>query len=296
MPVEWCMWRVAIVLLAGIAVVGAGCGASDAPVSTGEGAGPRTGPAIEHATGPTDLLVDVHAGVGAFAPLTATVDDRPVFRLYGDGIAFVSEEGSGLPALSTYVLSPDGVEAVLEAADAAGLLAEPLPYGEPGITDVGSTIVALRANGGQFDHAAYALGFESEDDPLLTAAQVEARADLQGFVDVVTTLPVTGPELFAAQPSLYEPEAVDVIAWELQGDPGEGGIAKWPLAGPLDDLPATGSLESRCVTVTGGDLRTLAEAVEQRDGDPRWRSGGTVFEVGYRTLLPGQAGCSTEAR
>jgi hypothetical protein len=152
--------------------------------------------------------------------------------------------------------------------------------------------VALWAKGRQFDHTAYALGFEVEGDPLLTAAQLEARSALEGFVDVVTTLPGTRPELLAAQPSPYEPQSVDAIAWELDGDAGDSKIAEWPLAGALGDVPATGPLESHCVTVTGGDLRTLAEAVAKRDGDSRWRSGGTVFEVGYRTLLPGQTGCS----
>jgi len=277
-----------LVVVAVLALAASGCGGSGGSTTPAPVAGGG------HSAAPTDVVVDVHSGVGAFAPVAATVDDRPDFRLYGDGTVFARGEGTGLPALSTYALSPEGVEAVLRAAAAAGLLAESPPYGEPAITDVGSTVVALQANGRRYEHAAFALGFELDGDQLLTQEQRAARKALRGFVELVTTLPGARPELLASRPSPYDPEAVDVYAWSLDGDAGDVEVADWPLAQPLGEIPAIGPVESRCLTVTGADLRSLEQSVSERDGSAFWRSGAAVFSVGFRTLLPGQQGCGVE--
>ncbi len=286
-------------LVAGIGLATAGCGggASTSPPPSTEESGSAGGPAVEHATGPRDVLVDVRSGIGAYAPISLTVDDRPDFRLYGDGTVFarVDSEEPGLPEVSTYVLSQDGIEAVLEAAGSAGLLAEAPDYGQPGITDVGSTLVVVRANGAQFDHSAWALGIEPGDDPLLTPAQRQARDALGAFVELVTELPQRRPDLLAGQPGPFEPAAVDVMAWQVEGDAGGAEVADWPLSQPLGELPAAGPVESRCATVSGGDLRAIAQAVAASGGNPLWRSEGAVYEVGYRTLLPGDEGCSASS-
>ena len=80
---------------------------------------------------------------------------------------------------------------ILEAADEAGLTGVAPDYGEPGITDQGTVVVEVTAPDGTVHRAAaYALGMEDVDENHLglTDAQVRAREELAGFVDLVSDL------------------------------------------------------------------------------------------------------------
>lgn len=271
------------------AAVAAGCGSG----SSGGGGTPGT-TSIPHATGANDVLVDVHAGIGAFTPPEYAIDDRPVFRLYGDGTVVVrGDDDSVLPQPWTYRLSEEGVDAVLDAAADAGLLDGPVDYGEPNITDVGSTSVAVTAAGETHGHDAYALGYENETADGLTAAQREARGELNGFIDYVTGLPEEHAELLLDAPAPLAPEAIEVHAWPAP-DGSEVTVTDWPISTPLPGKAVSDSLVAGCLTLRGADLAAVEEALAGA-GRTLWRSDGQLWAAGYRIVLPGETPCDAQA-
>jgi hypothetical protein len=272
-----------------LALLAAACG--------GGGSGGSTGPADEPATPPDAVLVDVRTGVGAFTPLEIAIENRPEFRLYGDGTVVVrGPDGGALPLPTTYVLSQEGIDAVLDAAADAGLLGEAPDYGMPPVTDVGSTTVALDVDGATVVHDAYALGFENASLDGLTDEQRNAREALAGFVELVKGLADERPDLIAAAPGPYQPEAVDVHVWRAPEDADPAGAIEWPLGTAPEAFPPDAALsDARCATVRGADLAALLQALGGAEGPVLLRSGDALWSAGYHVVLPGEEPCSDDA-
>lgn len=278
-------------LAALVALALAACGGT-VPAAEDPGSGETEREAPPYATGEHDVLVDITEGPG-FTPVELAVDRRPTFRLYGDGTVFVTPEGTrwtgGFPVLDTYRLNEAGIEAVLTAAERAGLLAPPPDYGQPAVTDLGTTTVTIDLAGVRFEHAAYALGFE--DGVGLEAEQRDAREQLSGFVSHVTGLAETQPDLLAAPPTAYEPQALDVYAWELQGD-AAGPPLEWPVEPPLTEFPHGNELGGGCRTLGGGDAAAIRDALAGGGPFTAWSSGGKLWSLGFDLVLPGEQGCT----
>jgi hypothetical protein len=272
-----------------LSLLAAGCG--------GGGGEESTGPAAEPAAPPDAVLIDVRTGVGAFSPVEVAIENRPEFRLYGDGTVVVrGPDGGALALPSRYVLSQEGIDAVLAAAADAGLLAQAPSYGMPPITDVGFTTVALDVDGATVVHDAYALGFEDPSVDGLTPEQRKAREALAGFVDFVTGLADARPDLVAAAPEPYQPEAVDVHVWPAPEGADPAGALEWPPATPPEAFSQDAALsDARCATVRGADLTALLQALEGVGGPVLLRSGDALWSAGYHVVLPGEQPCSGDA-
>ena len=116
-----------------------------------------------------------------------------------------------LPAITTATLDPDGLRAVLDAADKAGLLKAPPSYepasGAAQVADAPTTSLEIHANGQTFDHQAYALGFQPNG-----VESTPQRNALDRFVTQLKDLTaLVGAEHLTAD-EVYTPERFGVIA------------------------------------------------------------------------------------
>ena len=285
---------VAAVVVAALAL--AACGGT-VPASEPAAEPPPEPPATtEQPTGflyPTDpgtVVLDVTTG-GGFVPVEVAVDTRPDFRLYGDGTVLVKrpEEQLGFPALETYRLTQDGVQAVLDEADGAGFL-DPAPdYGQPPVSDMPTTTLNIALDDGSSSHSAYGLGFG--DATGLTAAQQDARERYTAFTSYLAGLDSAHPELLESEPAPYQPEAVRVYAWESQVEPTPNAPA-WPLDESIDSWPEEEGFGARCQTISEPDLEALVASTADQQWPYSWRSGGTVWSTGIALQLPGDPGCA----
>jgi hypothetical protein len=257
-------------------------------------------PGFEHPTEPDAVVVDLTTG-GGFVPVEVAIDNRPEFRLHGDGTVLARPEEETFPSpprLVRYRLTPEGIQAVLAAASEAGLLEEGPDYGQPGVTDVGTTVLTIDVDGSSYSHSAYALGFE--DVVGLTAEQIDARRQLAGFADYLRNLPANAPDALAEQPAPYEPEAADVYVFEREVEPGSD-APKWPYERPPTDWPPASSdsaFGGACLTISGAELTPYLEPAEGEEWTALYKSGkkedGTprFWSIGIDLVLPGETGCT----
>jgi hypothetical protein len=247
-------------------------------------------PGFAYPTDPSAVVLDLTACCG-FVPVEVAVDTRPSFRLYGDGTVLVKPEEFELafPTLRTYQLTPDGIQAVLEEAEAAGLLAPAPDYGMPPVTDMPTTTLEIALDGESYTHDAYGLDFD--DTSGLTPEQAEARARYASFASFLATLDSTHPELLATEPVPYEPEAVRVYAWERELEPGQT-APPWPLEPGIETWPVEPAFGASCLVISGPDLDALLASVAEQEWPFTWESGGKAWTTGMALQLPGDAGCA----
>jgi hypothetical protein len=162
----------------------------------------------------------------------------------------------------------------------------------PGISDMPTTTLVVRAAGRRVVRSAYALG-ASAGGPGVTPAQAAARRALSRFV---ASLP------HGRTARVYVPRALAVYAGPFRGQPQAGAPRRaWPLA---SDLATAGrrrpsGFEYRCLTVRGAAARTLLAALARGNEQTRWyvRSHrAQSYQLVVRPLLPDESGCAALAR
>ena len=193
-----------------LALVVAACGSETVDVS---GTSPGTG--IQYPMAGNQAVVRLSTG-GGFVPQGYDFATPPQLVIEGDGTVFRPGAqieiypAAMLPPLTTAPLDPEGIQIVLEAAEAAGLLAPPPSY-EPGsgaaqVADAPTTILEIQANGETYRHEAYALGFEPSGQE-----STAARSTLNEFVAQLQDLPgLVGDHL--GPEALYTPERFGILA------------------------------------------------------------------------------------
>ncbi len=246
---------------------------------------------IEYDRSGDAIVVNVVRG-GGFVPAEISVDQRPLFRLYGDGTVFMlpanDDPVGSFPRLDRFRLTEEGIQLVLEAVDSAGLLGTAPEFGQPGVTDMPTTVVTIRTSGGETTHSVYALEFT---DPAagLTDAQVKARRTLTGLIDELRTIPADRPDLLASEVTTYEPTAAALWIFEREATD-EQPRADWPLATPLAEVPVDAN-GNRCLEITGQELAAIQAAAGRGLVSTLWNSGSIVWSLGANLLLPGDPGC-----
>ena len=175
-------------------------------------------------------------------------------------------------------MTEDGLQQVLGAADAAGLLAEPPSYESAAadrMADLPTTELVINAGGGQWTHQAYALG-EATD-----------TAERQNLLDFVTSLgdlsTLAGPDaLSPAEPYVADQYRIRATPDPQEPEDVEATVVEWP--DPTVDLAAA----AECA-VAGGPAVTAAFADATQ---LTWfTQGGVTYSVLVRPLLPGDQGC-----
>ncbi len=193
--------------------------------------------------------------------------------------------GPLLPQHQTQTVSPEGIEALLSAADASGLLRE-VDYttdDELLIADASTATLTIRANGVTYTHEAYALGLGGGPGTAATESTPERQA-LLDFLTALTSDPgsLVGADNLAPQGS-YEPDAYHVIAAPIEGLSGfepEPTVVEWPLDSGVDLATATECVEVQREAI--GDLFTEATQLTFFEQD------GVTYQVTPRPAYPGR--------
>jgi hypothetical protein len=117
----------------------------------------------EHPVGADDVVVE-YAEVGGFTTREFAFQQTPNVLVSGDGRVFGPGAqieiypGPLLPAVQVQPITEQGIQAMLAAADEAGLLRD-VEYEQPtNIADASTARVTINVNGETFVHEAYALG------------------------------------------------------------------------------------------------------------------------------------------
>lgn len=315
-------------LILTLLIAAAGCGEADGPGGPGpRDPDPRTGtddPAGTSAE-PGDVVLQIDEA-GGFVMPGHDFSTVPHLTVYADGRAITHGPQimiwppPALPNLQVAQLSEADVEALVDAAVAAGLTGEIPEYGQPAIADVPTTTVTITVDGVQHVHAANALGYGdagpmpddggldaglpddgggldaglSDDDGSpdthgLTESEVQARAALSEFV---TTARDIVDSAAAEQTSAYQITGFAIRAWTategVLEDDVEIDVLDWPLDLALDGL-------DDCVVVDGADAQGLVELLAETNTMAQFEQGGTRYEVFFRPLLPHESTCDDVA-
>jgi hypothetical protein len=245
---------------------------------------------------------------GGFVAPTAQLFALPVIVIYGDGVVLMpttsTEVTTGaVPPVTRMRLSEAGIQAMLGAAQDAGLLGKNAQYEGGPVADAATTTFTLTANGRTHTVSAYALGHE--DGPGLDPAIAQARAKLLAFDQTLAAISMLAGTNEAPDPlQPYAPMALQVFVSPGQdagpGAPSPISVA-WPLTTSLDafgDPVGAGSggggvrpSDLRCGVVTGADLATLTPLFAKADQSTMWTSAGKPYQLTVRPQLPDETTC-----
>jgi len=277
--------RLALPLLAVVAgLTAAACGSENVDVSDQPAGG------ISYPTGADQVVVRLTTG-GGFVPEGADFRTPPDLLIVGDGTVYRPGAQIAIypaplvPAITTATLDPAGVQAVLDAADKAGLLKAPPSYepasGAAQVADAPTTRLEIHADGQTFDHRAYALGFQPngvESTPQRNALDrfVTQLKDLTTMVGAehLTAEEVYTPERFGVIARVATPEELAPTADQITPD-----VVPWPdAAPPLASMTA-------CTEVPAA---ALGDTFDQANQLTHFSQAGTTYTVFVRVLLPGE--------
>lgn len=275
--------RIVIFSIAGLALVSTGCGK---PGAVGDGRGPN------------DLVLRVETA-GGFVPHEYMLRRVPEFSLHGDGRLITQGPqaaiypGPALPNLLVRQISTEGMEAIVKAARGAGLAGPDREYPCNMVADAPTTVFTFSDNG-IHRISAYALGIGCEGGGV-SAGEETARAKLESFQEKLGDLEGWLPGGSVGREMSYRFEALRAHVAPAGGSGGEEPkpqVKDWPLAGSLAQFgKESAEAPARCGVVAGEDLTTMLRALQSANETTRWRSGGVVYQVWFRPLLPDESGC-----
>ncbi len=268
--------------------------------------GPSTAGPIGHATGPTDLVLQV-GYQGGYTPVEYQLTNLPFFSLYGDGTLVTPGPqieiypAPALASIQQQTITEEGVQAILQAAlDAgSGEAHDMTDMGSVAIADAPDTVFTIRTDELDRTIRVYALSELGSERPQgMDRDEFEARQALADLVNDLTDLGSWLPaDDFEGDQTPYEASAARVYVGDYPrgGELQQRSIA-WPLEAPLGSFGTSDSTYGYgCTVVAGADwtdsVAPLAEGANQLSP---WRSEGERYALVFRQLLPDEvdaAGC-----
>jgi hypothetical protein len=262
---------------------------------------------ISHPTGEEELVLR-YIIEGGFVPLEYHVTNMPVAALYGDGRMFTQGvqimiyPPPALPALNLDQLTPEGIQLLLQEADAAGLLQGEQEWTKLSnfVTDAGTGFLTIHANGEVHQISVYAPGMTGLDDigDAVSPEEVEFRQRFDAFVGKLTALGEWLPEnVFVPVPAEYPVDRLQIVSQpaEVRGEPEDvqPNEIDWPLATPLAETgePFSTLEMARCFVLEGQNFADVMSLLPDATTLTRWISGGEAYVFLIRPLLPGEEGC-----
>ncbi|WP_460604456.1 hypothetical protein [Jatrophihabitans fulvus] len=237
-------------------------------------------------TAPAGQVVFQVTAAGGYVPSDYRTASRPAVTVYGDGRAFVLDptprrSWSGQPVqLQRGTVDRAALRDLVADAHRSGLF-DDVDFGDPRITDLGTTAVTFRPGAAPAAKAsAYALGYEDDDVTGLDDRQRLLRAELRRFIGRLQD-GVTGA-------TAWRPDRVDVRVAE--GEP-DGSPRPWPgpdLSRVLGNVRTNGG--PVCGVLTGDDAGRVFTAARD-SGDITWTDGARTVALVVRALLPGEPAC-----
>jgi hypothetical protein len=300
------MTRRTIVAIALVIVGLAACADPADPGSDGNGGSTGSSGAIAHATGASDLVLQV-GYQGGYTPVEYQLTNMPFFSLYGDGTLITPGPqieiypGPALASINQQTVTEDGVQAILQAALDAGLgeANDMADLGSVGIADAADTVFTIRTDELDRTIRVYALSELGPDRPPgMDRDEFEARQQLSGLVNDLSDLASWLPAgALHDDQTAYEAPGARVYVGEYRGssDLPQPAIA-WPLEAPLGSFGTSDSTYGYgCTVVAGTDWTDSVSplAVGANQLSP-WRSDGERYSLVFRQLLPDEvdtAGC-----
>ena len=273
---------VSVLVVAALALVACG-GDSDSP--TADDSLPPVADGYPHPAGADDVVIE-YAEVGGFVTREFAFQQTPNLLVSGDGRVFSPGAqieiypGPLLPAVQMQSITEEGVQAILAAADEAGLFQQ-IDYEQPtDIADASTAQVTINVNGQTYVHSAYALGLASPGDGRQeTTPERQALAD---FIAQLNDMPsVVGADQLGDQtifePSEYGIEAVVVDDLSAYGI--EPTAVDWPTDASVRLADA-----ATCIVVPAAEVGELLSTANQltffTDDD-------VTYQVLAKPILPG---------
>lgn len=282
---------VAVLLVATLGI--AACGsdsespAADDSLPPADDSVPPAGDGFEHPTGEDDVVVE-YAEVGGFMPRDFAFQQTPNVLVSGDGRVFgpgaqiAIYPGPLLPAVQVQPITEEGIQAILAAADEAGLL-QPVEYEQPSnVADASTAQVTINVNGETYVHEAYALGLALPgEDGQESTPERQALADFIAELNDLTAL-VGADELGEQaifEPSQYGIEALVVDDLSAFGSDGiEPTVVDWPT-----DVSVRLADASTCTIVSAAEVGETLAAANQLTF---FEDGGVTYQVLAKPILP----------
>jgi len=208
-------------------------------------AGPGPSPGLPHPVGGSEIVLRVQTGGGFVAPSTL-IRQIPEFSLYGDGRAIAPGPqvavypGPALVNLQTIRLTEAGVQAILEAARAAGLSGPDHHYATMTISDAPTTTFTLVSDGRRHTISVYALGDDAGSSGM-SGDERRARAVLSAFQQKLSNVATWLPSGSVGSEQDFVPAGLRVFV-SPGAPPQDIGLREpvvdWPLATPLGSFGA----------------------------------------------------------
>lgn len=296
------------------ALVAASCTSAGGEPTSGPTSGPSGSPGatdstspnrIAYPTGANDLVLRLRYVGGFMGPATSFLE-LPAISVYGDGTVVVPGPqiaiypGPAMSNLQQATITPAGMQTLLEAARAAGLLGPDATYDLEGVMDGSTAEFTLNADGRIHVVSAYALLEGESVAQGADAAVAAARAKLALLQGQLGSLEA----LLDGEIGPWSPFEADAVRFLVSGGApaNEQGLTQGPLAWPLstplatfgEALPAPVQ-DQRCGVVSGSDLKTLMPLLQQANALTPWTDDGASFGIAVRPLLPAEEGCPPPA-
>jgi hypothetical protein len=178
-----------------VAALGFAACASDSDSPAADDSLPPVPDDYQHPTAEDEVVVE-YAEVGGFVPREFAFQQTPNVLVSGDGRVFgpgaqiAIFPGPLLPAVQVQPITEDGIQAILAAADEAGLLQD-IEYEQPtNVADASTARVVINVNGETYVHEAYALGLAlpGEEGGQETSPERRALADFIAELNDLTAL------------------------------------------------------------------------------------------------------------
>lgn len=246
-------------------------------------------------TAPAEVVSDTpvlsYTAVGGYTTLEYAFQNPPIVlltqsgTLIGQSVVPAVFPGPLLPQHQAQTVTPAGIDAVLAAADAAGLFAE-VDYStddDLAIADASTATLTITADGTTYTHQAYALGLQSGPATEVTESTPQRRA----LLDFLTTLQADPTSIFGAEnlgaPTDYEPQAYQLIATPV------GDLSDFEPAPVVEQWPAESGIElaaaTECVEAERSAVGDVLEAATQLTF---FSENDVTYQVTARPAYPGR--------
>ncbi|MCW2914090.1 MAG: putative secreted protein [Actinomycetia bacterium] len=266
------------------AVLLAGCGSASGTSDHSRSPSPRTGggsapgktPVRTAAAGPSQLVLrgQVSGGIAGFGG----PGELPEFSLYGDGRAIAPKERLGGSAAQPmeYRLTSAALQRLIDDAYATGL-DRSRTVDRQGVADATYLKLTFTAGGKTATTRVIEVGTENDPAEQFWRQRLHAQGNGPGW-------PKTD---LMSDPAPYKPARLAVLAVESVQTTGTQ-PTNWPL-GRLDRGEPVGV--GLCTLFTGHELDRATRLFHGAAPDARWLSGGKIYTLRVRPLLPDEQNC-----
>ncbi|MEP6296811.1 MAG: hypothetical protein ABJ382_05750 [Ilumatobacter sp.] len=223
----------------------------DAPPETAPPPPPTTEPPAD-AEQPAPPILS-YTTPGGFTTSQFAFQDPPIVlvsadrTLIGPGVSTAIFPGPLLPVHQVQTVTPAGVDALIAAADAAGLLtdADYSTDAELVVADAATSVLTITVDGTTYRHEAYALGIGGGPG----TEPAESTPERQALLEFLTTIQTDPSSIFGDDnlggATVYEPTAYQFIAMSMAGADivADATVVEWPSDTGIDLASATECVE-----------------------------------------------------